>query len=171
MQTPGLAAPLALPVVRCTRSPCYTLRLRPILAQPVHVVLPERTSDLLHKSATLPAASIAAVQATRVSLWFALRAAVLRRAVSWLWPVALEVARAVAAEPARLQNASMVSAHAARAFAHTGLRPRLDRCPSGCSAVGPAVRANPSLKRTRTGIRSAWPISWCHAARLPVRAA
>ena len=33
------------------------------------------------------------------------------------------------------------------------------------------VRPNPSLKRTRTGIWSAWPISWCHAARLPVRAA
>jgi hypothetical protein len=33
------------------------------------------------------------------------------------------------------------------------------------------VTPNPSLKRTRIGIRSAWPISWCHAARLPPGAA
>ena len=83
-----------------------------------------------------------------VSSWFALRAAVLRLAVSPLWPVALHVSRGVAAELAHRQNALMVSRLVARLVATILARARQCRWLPGHIAAGPAVRANPSLKPT-----------------------
>ena len=117
----------------------------------------------------MPPGQSSAIDSPIVSSWFALRAAVLRLAVSpWRFLFG-ERLRTVAAAAARAQNQPM-SGPSAELLHHAVVVVvgAAEKCKLGTVS---AVRANPSLKRTRTGIRSAWPISWCHAARLPVRAA
>ena len=96
----------------------------------------------------LPPGSPSVVESLIVSQWFALRAAVLRLAVSSLWTVALDKLRVVAAAVAHRQNASMVNRLNACSGTDMGLRLRQRRlCPCGVAA-GSTVRANPSLKPT-----------------------
>ena len=56
----------------------------------------------------MPSGRSSAIERPIVSLWFALRAAVLRLAFTSLWTVALDKSRVVAAGVARRQNAAMV---------------------------------------------------------------
>ena len=119
-------------------------------------------TDTSKEWSRVPSGEYSVIDSSKVSLWFALRAAVLRLAVSPLWTVALYESCGVAAGLTHRQNSSMVNRLAARLVAHIGLRPRRRRGLSCCIAAGPAVRANPSLKRTRTGMRAAWPLSLIH---------
>ena len=57
----------------------------------------------------MPSGQSSATESPTVSLWIALRAAVLRLAVSQLWSVALDGSRAVAAGVTHRQNPSMVN--------------------------------------------------------------
>ena len=107
----------------------------------------------MHKKSRLPPGKTSPLDSSMISLWFALRAAVLRLAVSPLWPVALDVSRGVAAELAHRQNASMVSRQVARPVATIRARARQCRWLPGHIAAGPAVRANPAFKRTAYGRR------------------
>ena len=107
----------------------------------------------MRKEWRLPSGKSSLLDNSMVSSWFALRAAVLRLAVSSLWTVALDKSRVVAAGVARRQNAAMVIRLNARAGTAVRLRPR-QRCLCPCRvAAGSTVRANPAFKRTAYGRR------------------
>ena len=100
------------------------------------------------RESSLPSGNASLLDSSMVSSWFALRAAVLRLAVSWLWTLAFKESRAVVTALVHRQNSSMHSLLVARPVASVGTRARQYPWPPRHIAAGPAVRANPSLKPT-----------------------
>jgi len=99
----------------------------------------------------LPSGQSSVIDSSEVSLWFALRAAVLRLAVSQLWSLAGQQSRAVAVTVAHGQNWPM-SSQSTELSHHSALVVCgvAEKCKLGTVS---AVRANPTFKRTAYGRR------------------
>jgi len=99
----------------------------------------------------LPSGQSSVIDSSEVSLWFALRAAVLRLAVSQLWSLAGQQSCAVAVTVAHGQNWPMSSQSTElshdSAMVVSGVA---EKCKLGTVS---AVRANPAFKRTAYGRR------------------
>ena len=104
-----------------------------------------------HRLIRLPAEQSSVIDSSIVSLWFALRAAVLRLAVSQLWSLAGQQPRAVAVTVAHGQNRPM-SCQSIELSHHSAmvLSGGAEKCRLGAVS---AVRANPALERTAYGRR------------------
>jgi len=113
--------------------------------------LPMAATRKQKKLNRLPPEQSSVIDSSIVSLWFALRAAVLRLAVSHLWSLAGQQSRAVAVTVAHGQNWPMSSQSTELshdpAMVVSGVA---EKCKLGTVS---AVRANPAFKRTAYGRR------------------